>query len=67
MPEKPVSKTTKVKKPSHSSASYIATVGIEYPTASGDFVRVEAGEKAAGVPNDVIKDWVEQGILQEEK
>ena len=67
MSDKPAPKTTKVKKPSHSSSSYIATVGIEYPTASGDYVRVEAGEKATGVPNDVIKDWVAQGILEEEK
>jgi hypothetical protein len=67
MSEKPAPKTTKVKKPSHSSSSYIATVGIEYPTVSGELVRVEAGEKATGVPSDVVKDWVTQGILQEEK
>tara|TARA_Y100000356_G_C11079348_1_gene193143 strand:- start:35 stop:238 length:204 start_codon:yes stop_codon:yes gene_type:complete len=67
MADKTAPKTTKAKKPSHSNSTYIATVGIEYPTASGDYVRVEAGETATGLPSDVIKDWVAQGIIQEQK
>lgn len=45
------------------TTTYIARVGLNYPTAKGE-ARVEAGEKVTDIPAKSASWLVEQGLIQ---